>query len=258
MDTRIDRQRRHFDSIAERYETARAHPNHLCLRELIWTELFKGKALHLPDPVSVLEPMCGFADGRRILTENLKVSIEYHGFDFSTEVISRLRKKDPSIDVWEQDVTTFHTDTKFDFLIILGGLHHVPHAAGKVVANLVECLKPGGLFINLEPTHGNGLFERIRSWIYKRNSLFDEETERAFSVEELCGFFERAGLENVDIFYPGMLAYVMYYNPDSFPSLNIGGPRLVRAIWSLERRLVRGGIARRLSFATLSMWRRPV
>lgn len=256
MDGRIDRQKKHFDSIAERYEQARQHPNHLCLKDLIWSEFLGDSLSQLPATVRVLEPMCGFADGKAILSDYVDGQIDYHGFDYSTEVVTRLKANHPEVNVWQQDVSTFSSDDQYDIIILLGGLHHVPHIAGDVVKRLSERLSDTGIFISLEPTHGNRLFQSVREWIYRRNSLFDEQTERAFSVAELRGFFESSGLEPSTIIYPGLLAYVLYYNPDAFPYLNIGRPGLVKAIWSMERRLVRGGLARSLSFATLSMWRR--
>jgi len=256
VDGRIERQKKHFDSIAERYERARQHPNHLCLKNLIWSEFLGDSLSQLPETVRVLEPMCGFADGKSILSDYVDGRIDYHGFDYSTEVVTRLKEKHPEVNVWQQDVSTFSSDDQYDIIILLGGLHHVPHIAGDVVKRLSERLSDTGIFINLEPTYGNRLFQSVREWIYRRNSLFDEQTERAFSVAELRGFFEASGLEPSTIIYPGLLAYVLYYNPDAFPYLNIGRPGLVKAIWSMERPLVRGRLARSLSFATLSMWSR--
>ncbi len=257
MDDRIDRQKAHFDSIAGRYEKARLHPNHLCLKRLIWSEFFGDFAAHLPARIRVLEPMCGFADGKAIVSEFLDKRVDYFGFDYSGEVVDRLRSRNPDVNVWQQDVSTFESVDEFDLIILLGGLHHVPHIAGDVVRRLADCLAPGGVFINLEPTHGNALFQWVRESVYRRNSLFDETTERAFSVSELNSMFENAGLTQRVMMYPGLLAYILYYNPDAFPALNIGRPGLVRAIWSIERPLVRSGLARALSFATLSMWARP-
>ena len=256
MDERVVRQQEHFDSIAERYEAARRHPNHLCLKSLVWDEFLGDSLLQLPETVKVIEPMCGFADGLSILRERIAGKIDYSGFDYSGEVVNRLNAGWPDIRVWQQDVSVFESDEKYDVVILLGGLHHVPHIAADVVRRLAGCLSPSGFFINLEPTHGNWLFRRIRESIYRRNTLFDETTERAFSVDELIGLFESSGLQAKSVLYPGLLAYVMYYNPDAFPRLNIGGTGMVRTIWKLERPFIRSRLARSLSFATLSLWQK--
>ena len=57
--------------------------------------------------------------------------------------------------------------------------------------------------------------------------------------------------------WPGLASYVLYYNPDAFPSLNLGGERAVRTAFALDRPFFRTPIGRFFSFATLSLWRRP-
>ena len=140
---------------------------------------------------------------------------------------------------------------------MLGGLHHVPSHAVQVVHNLSYALKPGGVFISLEPTDGNPGLAWVRRRIYQHNTLFDEETERSFPISEYFEMFERSGLQLLDGVYPGLLAYVLYYNPDAFPFLNIGGPGMVRAIWGLETPFRRSALGRMFSFATLSLWQKP-
>jgi SAM-dependent methyltransferase len=174
-------------------------------------------------------------------------------------VVERLRALHPDLDVRRTDVTTFEpTPLGYDLIILLGGLHHVPDAAAMVVRRLAGALKPGGLLVSFEPTFGNPLARRVRERIYDRNSLFDARTERSFAVDELLEMFEAAALEPVDILFPGLLSYVLYYNPDAFPGLNVGGSRLVRLTFALDRLLFRSALGRGLSFATLSVWRRPI
>ena len=172
-------------------------------------------------------------------------------------MVEQLIAEQPGIDVWQQDVTTVELDDDFDVILVLGGLHHVPHAAGDVVHRLARHLRPGGFFVSLEPTHGNRLFQWARERIYRRDPLFDEQTERGFAVWELFGFFKDAGLECHDAAWPGLASYVLYYNPDAFPSLNLGGARAVRTAFALDRPFFRTRLGRICSFATLSLWRRP-
>jgi SAM-dependent methyltransferase len=257
MSDGLERQAAHFDRIAETYLRSRQHRNHLTLKDLMWREFLDDKQCLKKEGLRILEPMCGFADGRTILSAHLGTTFDYRGFDYSGAVVDRLRELEPDIAVSYQDVTQFEADAAYDVIILLGGLHHVPSHAVQVVRNLAGALKPGGYFINLEPTDGNRGLAWVRRWIYRRNKLFDEETERSFPISEYYGMFERTGLRLVDGFYPGLLAYVLYYNPDAFPLLNIGGPGMVRAIWGLERPFRRSAIGRMFSFATLSLWRKP-
>ena len=257
MTDEVARQTAHFDSVAETYRTSRQHRNHLTLKDLMWREFLGDKDALRRGGMAVLEPMCGFADGRDILARHLGIDFDYSGFDYSSAVVDSLKQSSPDISVSRQDVTRFEAERQYDMVILLGGLHHVPHAAADVVGRLARAIKPGGYFISLEPTDGNALFTWVRRWIYRRNALFDEGTERSFTLGEYYGMFEAAGLHHVDSFFPGLLAYVLYYNPDAFPWLNVGGEGLVRAVWRLERPFRRNGIGRRLSFATLGLWQRP-
>lgn len=250
------RQREHFDAIAVQYATARSHSNHLAFKHLLWNEFLKGKHDIFGTKPKVLEPMCGAGDGYALLAKHLQFEISYEGFDLSAAMIEAARARHPAACIAQADVTRFRPKSVYDLVLILGGLHHVPHAATQVVATLSRAVRPGGYFLSWEPTHGNAVVEAIRERIYQRNAVFESDSERAFAVRELCDMFESAGFRLVDIMYPGLLGYVLYYNPDAFPMLNVGTPALVRALWALERPFMRTWLARKLSFATLSLWQR--
>ena len=254
---KTERQREHFNSVAERYYDARRQENHLLLKSLMWSDFLMNKGALRRDGLKMLEPMCGFADGKALLEETLAISVDYTGFDYSEEVVERLKRDNPTLNVFHGDVSTIDITDSYDIVVLLGGLHHVPHVAPQVVQKMSDAIRPGGFFLNLEPTSGNWLFTRIRDKIYKRNTLFDDETERAFDVKDLTDMFENSGLVLEDIAYPGLLSYVLYYNPDAFPALNIGGKRTVRAAFGFDKLLIRNRVGRTLSFATLSLWRKP-
>ncbi|MDH3380600.1 MAG: class I SAM-dependent methyltransferase, partial [Gammaproteobacteria bacterium] len=257
MSDKIERQKEHFDKIADRYYLARRQDKHLLLKNLMWKGFLSDKQYISRDGLRVLEAMCGFADGKHIIENNLGISVNYTGFDYSSTVVQKLRLEKPDLNVYQQDITEFSSNAEFDLIILLGGLHHVPDYAESAIKHLTACLVPGGYFLNLEPTHGNQIFKKIRELIYSRNHLFDEETEEAFSVEELKNLFLSAGLRMVDISFPGLLSYVLYYNPDAFPSLNIGGNRMIKATYAFDRLWMRNWIGKTLSFATLSLWQKP-
>ena len=97
----------------------------------------------------------------------------------------------------------------------------------------------------------------VRDRIYKKNSLFDEKPNRHFPVSDLVRLFTNAGLESELICYPGLLSYILYYNPDAFPALNIGGKSLVGSLYSFDKLFYKNVVGRTLSFATLSVWSKP-
>ena len=253
----LERQREHFNAIADQYKEARAGANHQRLKHLIWNCMTRDLPLPECARYRVLEAMCGFAEARVLVPRHLSVPIRYAGFDYSETVVATLKSEDPAINVFEADATTWRPDPgSVDIVVLIGGLHHVPDHAGIVVRNLSSGLTPGGLFFNFEPTYGNPLWQRLRHRIYQKNPLFDETTERDFAVEELLGFFRDAGLTPLRIRYPGLIAYILFYNPDAFPFLNVGGRRLVDASFAVDRLLYANALGRWLSFATFSVWRK--
>jgi SAM-dependent methyltransferase len=257
-DELLERQREHFNSIADRYHDARQGQNHLYLKRRMWDDVFRDLDDFRGRHIDVLEPMCGFCDGRDIVSSHLNPDLSYKGFDYSDSVVEIVRRERPGIDIWQADATKYRpAGQDFDLIILIGGLHHTPRDAATIVANLAPALRSGGIFVNFEPTHGNPIFKKVRDNIYSRNSLFDEQTEKAFAVDELVQMFEQSGLKLRKILYPGLLSYVLYYNPDAFPFLNVGNRGLVAATYALDKLFYGNAIGRTLSFATLSIWTKP-
>lgn len=253
----IEQQKTHFNSIAKKYETARNGETHLLVKKLIWQHCLKDMYVNGNKKHRVLEAMCGFAEGGELITKYLGLNIDYVGFDYSDAVVNSLKQKRPDLEIYQEDATQYiPQEGAFDIIILIGGLHHVPNHAQQVVRNLSKGLKKGGLFINFEPTYGNPLNQWIRKKIYQKNELFDEETERDFSVKELKLFFEFANMTPLRIRYPGLLSYVLFYNPDAFPLLNIGGNWLVKLSFFIDRLFYRNFVGACFSFATLSVWQK--
>ena len=254
----IERQREHFNSIAAHYQAARGGTNYVYLNHLLWGTVLKDIDRFRNRPAKVLEPMCGFGDGFFIVKNFLSDQLTYSGYDYSDAVISMVRQQNPVLNVWQADATKYDPEpSHFDIVIIIGGLHHVFHHAPEIVAKCARALTPGGLFISLEPTYGNSITRNVRERIYRTNPLFDADTERSFAVDELLNMFRSAHLRPYKISYPGLLSYVLYFNPDAFPSLNIGGTTCVKALFSVDRLFYRTPIGRFFSFATLSIWEKP-
>lgn len=253
----IEQQKNHFNSIAEKYETARNGETHLLIKKLIWHHCLKGIPINRNKKYRVLEAMCGFAEGGELIIKHLGLNIDYVGFDYSDAVVNSLKNKRPELEIYQEDATQYlPEESMFDIIILIGGLHHVPNHAEQVVRNLSKGLKKDGMFINFEPTYGNPLNQWVRKKIYQKNELFDEETERDFSVSELKMFFEAANMAPLRVRHPGLLSYVLFYNPDAFPLLNIGGKWLVKLSFFIDRLFYRNFIGACFSFATLSVWQK--
>lgn len=251
----IEQQREHFDSIADKYFSARQNKNHLQFKKLIWKEFFKDFTWE-KERTLVLEPMCGYSEGERILSENIDTKLIYEGFDYSQPLINEVLKKDPKKNVYKQDVTKFKPTKKYDIIIIIGGLHHVYRNTDTVLESINKALNKNGYFIVLEPTQNNPLFRFVRSKIYSKNNIFDSETEKAYDLDTLNKHFELNNFEIVKQIYPGLLGYILYYNPDAFPILNKGSIKLVNIIFTLEKFCYSNFVGEYFSFATMSLLRK--
>lgn len=253
MKNKIEQQKEHFNSIAEEYFNTRTGKNQEILDDLIYAELFKGVNYSKSD-ICVLEPMCGYGVGETIIRKFWdEKNIDYEGFDYSEEIVKLAKKYNPKSNIYVQDVTTFTSSKNYDMVIIIGGLHHVPSACDEVVKRIRNVLKPGGFFINVEPTYNNWLLKHICELIYKYSPVFDEETEKRFSLKNLNDLYMRNGFVIRKQIYPGLLAYLLWFNPDVFPFLNRGGGNLVKNVFSFDKIFMYRSIGKRLSVATFSI-----
>ena len=250
---KIEKQRLHFDNISEKYYHARQSANHLLFKDLMWTYFFKNKEYLKKDGMEVLEPMCGYAEGKTILEKHLGINIRYKGFDYSDEIIKFVTGQDKDINVIKLDITRYSPVKTYDLIILIGGLHHIPDYAADSLLKVSKSLRDKGYMINFEPTHNNFLIKKIRDIIYKRNPLFDRETERSFSLKEINDMYKRCNLKIVDQIYPGLLSYVLYYNPDAFSRLNKGRSGIVKFLFSIDKCFFRNFFGRHFSFATLTL-----
>lgn len=197
--------------------------------------------------------MCGYSEGKKILEKNLNIAILYEGFDYSDNLILKARKLNPGLNIYKQDVTKFRPSKTYDVIILIGGLHHVPDYVDQILSVLYSCLSEKGIFINFEPTYNNIIVKQIRNRIYNKNEIFDEQTERAFNFKDLNALYIKNKYRIKLQIYPGLLTYILYYNPDAFPKLNIGNEKLVSILYKIEKPLTHGIFGKKFSFATLSV-----
>lgn len=204
----------------------------------------------------VLEPMCGFAEGKNILEQSLTPDFRYDGFDYCETIVESAQKMYPDARIFRMDATKFKSSQKYDLVILIGGLHHIPDCAGEFIRTVYDALDVNGFFINFEPTDNNVVYRIIRDRIYRKNPLFDSESERAFELDELNNIYLSGGFAIVDQMYPGLLSYVLYYNPEAFPHLNCGNEKMVRLIFNMDRKFFRSKIGKTFSFTTLTLMKK--
>lgn len=249
---KLDKQREHFNKIAEEYFQTRRGKKQKLLHYLLYKELFREIRIK-EGRIKVLEPMCGYGAGKEILQWFFKNEIDYEGFDYSEEMVKYAKALNPEINVYVQDVTTFKSDKKYDVIILIGGLHHVPEYGGRVLDKCCSLLVENGILINVEPTYNNLFFRKICEFIYKINPIFDEKTERRFSLNGLNELYRRSKLEIVRQIYPGLFAYLFWSNPDAFPILNWGNLSTVKRIFKIDRHFMYTELGKKCSVATFTV-----
>jgi len=253
--SKIEHQKIHSEKISKEYYAGRQDRNHVLYKKLLW-EYFLKNNHHLLElsEISCLEPMCGFGGGYEIIENSLAKKLSYSGFDYSEELVKISNENNPKLNIKCDNVLTFNSKEKVDIVILIGGLHHVYENTVEALENISKCIKIGGYFINFEPTQNNMLLQKIRDIIYKKSRMIDDYSEQAFFLEELNLNFRKSGFKLIDQIYPGLLGYILYYNPDAFPFLNIGNRRIVKMIFNLEKRFFKRFVAKKCSFTTMSIW----
>lgn len=250
-----DLQKKHFDAIAKTYVSGRSGKNHLSYKSTLWFFFLSKVKTFLPKRPDLigLEAMCGNAE----VSERVGAffpQIKMDAFDLSEEMIALSnRLKNRNITIFQKDILKFNEREKYDLIIVIGGLHHIPHDIEIGLRNVFDALKPGGIFINFEPTHNNFLWRIVREKIYKKNKIFEETSEKGFILNEYNKNLLESHFQIVYQFYPGLLGYILYYNPDAFPFLDIGPTWLARLLGNLDVFLGKTVIGKKFSFATFTI-----
>jgi SAM-dependent methyltransferase len=109
---------------------------------------------------------------------------EVVGFDISSAACQDYRRK-VGRPAHEADLTKpFSLDQKFDVAMVVGGLHHCSVDLSRTLANIADLLKPGGVFLLLEPNR-EFVLEGARKLWYRMDRYFDADTESALAHTDL-------------------------------------------------------------------------
>ena len=247
-------QRKHYDNISERYIQARKNENHRSYRDSIFSHVFtelvkKSNKENFP---KVLEAMCGNADNSILFLEYFPKS-SISGFDYSEKMVEDCKKNFPQINVFHKNILEFDEKNQYDLIILIGGLHHVYKDTLRVLKLLRNSLKEGGYLLNFEPTHNNFLWKYVRERIYKKNDAFEENSEEGYELTKLNIIYNESGFKKVYQIYPGLIGYILYYNPEAFPKLNFGNKNSARFFANFDIWLGKTWLGKKLSFASFSI-----
>lgn len=258
----IERQRNHFEKIAEKYFLARNNANSQEMKKAIWEFFFiffndymgqKDKS-----SLSILEAMCGTVDSYEFFTKMFPFQFSFEAFDYSKNMLAFAKKLHPSLHIFCEDICKIKFENLYDIVLVIGGLHHVYSNIDLAISNISKSMSPDGIFISFEPTNNNIITRFIRNVTYKTNNLFDNKTERAFTTTSLDALAQKHGLKKIFQFYPGLISYILWYNPDAFPFLNIGSVKMVQNVISIEKKFWTTPFARYCSFATFTCYRKGI
>lgn len=155
----------------------------------------------------VLEAMCGSGTATDYLQ---KGGAFVTGLDISDKSIDIFRQRFPDSNaICSSILDSGLLSQSFDAIVIEGGLHHLHPQLSDAIKEMYRLLKPGGFLFFIEP-HASSLFDRLRRFWYKRDSLF-EKNEAAIDLEDLKKDFKNKFIFKKEI-YLGGLAYLFVFN----------------------------------------------
>ncbi len=180
------RQKQHYEAIHAEYEDHYYDPESMRYRErFFFAPLFEGLDLN---GKSVLDMACGSGHNSLALLQRFP-SARVTGFDISSAACADYRRNLGQRCI-EGDLTApLREAATFDVAMVLGGLHHCVVDLQQALDNVARFLRPGGLFLMLEPNREFVLEGARRLW-YRADRYFDAPTEAALAHAELL---QRAG-----------------------------------------------------------------
>ncbi|MEM7653684.1 MAG: class I SAM-dependent methyltransferase, partial [Pseudomonadota bacterium] len=160
----------YFDSLSMKYR-----------REFIYGPLFEDIDLN---GKFVADLACG--DGSTSLEIKRRFPHAHvRGFDISGVWCAKYQEK-VGEKAYKTDLTSsnFTHASEYDCAVVIGGLHHCVADLDQTIRNIMSLLKPGGVFLVMEP-NAEYAMEGLRKTWYKFDRFFDSDNERALSIKEI-------------------------------------------------------------------------
>jgi 2-polyprenyl-3-methyl-5-hydroxy-6-metoxy-1,4-benzoquinol methylase len=152
-------------------------------------------------PVRVLDAGCG--DGF-LLKEMTKLSVECYGFDYNPLRVGHARDNAPGATVAQKDLMNLGVVPEFfDVIAVSQVLEHVDDDE-KVISNLVEILKPGGLLIAGVPNEGCVL-GMLRNTLFEPSISRTTDHVRFYTDPIIRNKLEKAGLTVERVYYESFM-----------------------------------------------------
>jgi SAM-dependent methyltransferase len=198
-------QQAHYDHIAADYEAHYSDEWSIeYRRKFIYEPMFEGLDLA---GMKVLDAMCGSGQTTDYL---LARGATVTGLDISNEVIDTFQSRWTNATAVKRSlVDSGLPDNSFDYVVVVGGLHHIHPKVKRAVREIHRVLKPGGYFCFMEP-HSGSLPDLVRRVWYRFDHFFSDN-EAAIDVAALQRDFSDC-FELKKAKYLGNFAFLLVLN----------------------------------------------
>lgn len=122
-------------------------------------------------------------------------------------------------------------------------------------------LSVNGILVLYEPCDDNTVVRLLRKFAYKLSPLCDEDTERGFTSRELRASLRRAGFLDISIQRYGLVAYLLFANPDALTFTKImkwlpGIHLITKLLIAIDEGVARRRAVRKLGLTIIAVARK--
>ncbi|HXV23714.1 MAG TPA: methyltransferase domain-containing protein [Alphaproteobacteria bacterium] len=209
QDESAERQRRHYDRIAETYAANLGYPHTQEYMRYLDHEFL---SLLPRGPLGVVvELCCGSGVAYALVADRVGEAV---GLDISYEMLKQARRRHPKLHVVQGDAIRLPMRDSFaDAVLIHGGIHHVPDRVG-LFREISRILKLGGRLYFYEPVDDFWLWRAIRKVVYRLSPALDHQTEEPLRKDRTFAQLAEAGLRPLAWNARGLIGFCLFMNSD--------------------------------------------
>lgn len=197
-----NRQQAHFEHIHNDYVDGYEDEHSMRYKQkIIFPIIIKSLNNLTTQTGSVLEIACGSGRNAISIKQACIKELNFYGSDISRIAVADFEKLHGHGKAFVSDFTKpLAYSSKYDAILILGGVHHMVGDLEMLFQNIKNLLVPNGLLIFVEP---NRLFlNKVRKFWYEKDKYFDAEDEEAINHDELYSKFGKS-FEVLELTYIG-------------------------------------------------------
>lgn len=198
-------QERHFNGIAKTYRKHYGDKWSSIYRDrFINNTLFKNINVH---GKNVIDAMCGNGETIPYL---LARGANITALDISKQELCHVQERWPQCNVHRASILdTGLQSNNYDYIVIVGGLHHVHPYCFDAITETHRLLKSGGYFCFMEP-HQGSIFNVFRNLWYRYDKYF-AENEKGVDITKLKNKFQ-SEFTFINEEYKGNIGYLFILN----------------------------------------------